>query len=144
VIATILTDGSIRRERRRVATVEVDALALDVTGCPSQQAVRNRLAQMLEGKRGSVRVTLGGELVPEVDLRLADLHSAAPWLDALVVRCGDLRVGYDLATIGSEPTVRGQFVRDIRADASLTDDQRRRVLLTGLRALDGRQDLEVP
>jgi hypothetical protein len=75
---------------------------------------------------------------------LEDLRSAAPWLDALVVRSGDLHVGYDLATIGSEPTVRGQFVRDVRADAKLTDEQRRRVLLTGFRALDGRRDLEVP
>jgi hypothetical protein len=39
-----------------------------------------------------------------------------------------------------EQTVRGQFVRDVRADPTLTDDQRRRVLVTGLRALDGRTD----
>ena len=144
VIVTIQADGSIQRERRRVTTVEVDHLALDITGCSSQQVVRNQLAQMVDGKRGCVRITLCGELAPEVDLRLEDLRSAAPWLDALVVRSGDLHVGYDLATIGSEPTVRGQFVRDVRADAKLTDEQRRRVLLTGFRALDGRRDLEVP
>lgn len=143
VIVTIQPDGSVHGDRRRVATVEVDDVTLDVTGCPSQQAVRNRLAQLLDGKRGYVRATLSGELAAEIDLRLADLHSAAPWLEALVVRRGDLHIGYDLATIGNEPTVRGQFVRDVRADAHLTEEQRQRVLFTGLRALDGRRDLDM-
>lgn len=142
VIVTVQADGSLCRERRRVATVEVQDLTLDVTGCRSQQDVRIRLAQATEGKRGDVRVTLGGELAAEIDLRLPDLRAAAPWLRALVVRSGDLRLGYDLTIIADEPTVRGQFVRDVRADGRLTEDQRRRVLLTGLRALDGRQDLE--
>jgi DNA repair protein SbcD/Mre11 len=144
VIVTVNPDGSLRRERRPVATVEVHDSALDVTGCRSRQEVRNRLAQVTEGRRGYLRVTLGGELAPEVDLRPADLAGAAPWLSALVVRNGSLHVGYDLASIGTEPTVRGQFVRDVQAAPGLTADQRRRVLLTGLRALDGRPDLEVP
>ena len=38
----------------------------------------------------------------------------------------------------AEPTVRGQFVRDVRADTALDDEPRRRVLTTGLQALDGR------
>lgn len=142
VIVTIRADGSVLRERRRVAAVEVDDLTLDVTGCASLQAVRNRLAQLLEGKRGYIRATLCGELAPEVDLRLADLSRSAPWLEALVVRHGDLQIGYDLTAIGKEPTVRGQFVRDVNADRQLTDEQRRLVLLTGLRALDGRRDLD--
>ena len=53
-----------------------------------------------------------------------------------------MRYGYDLDTILAEPTVRGQFVRD--AIAGIEDeDLRRRVIVTGLRALDGRSDLEV-
>jgi hypothetical protein len=35
-------------------------------------------------------------------------------------------------------------VRLVRARADLDDDLRRRVILTGLRALAGRDDLEVP
>ncbi|HEV7216408.1 MAG TPA: metallophosphoesterase [Chloroflexota bacterium] len=142
VIVTVQPDGSLRRERRRVTTVEVHDLSLDVTGCRSQQEVRIRLAQATEGKSGDVRITIDGELAPDIDLRLPDLRMAAPWLRALVVRSGDLRLGYDVTAIGREPTVRGQFVRDVQADGRLTEQQRRRVLLTGLRALDGRQDLE--
>jgi hypothetical protein len=38
--------------------------------------------------------------------------------------------------------VRGQFVQDVMA-ADFDDDRRRRVLHIGLRALEGRTDLEV-
>jgi hypothetical protein len=44
--------------------------------------------------------------------------------------------------VAREPTVRGQFVRDVLA-AGLPSDEQRRVVITGLRALDGRADLEV-
>jgi len=37
--------------------------------------------------------------------------------------------------------VRGQFVRDVR-NSDLADDETQRVLVVGLRALDGRIDLE--
>ncbi len=51
---------------------------------------------------------------------------------------GRLDVGHDLDALADERTVRGQFVRDVRADPSLDEDTRTRVLLAGLRALDGR------
>jgi hypothetical protein len=88
------------------------------------------------------RLTLRGELAPEVDLAPADLRDAVPWLDAVAVRTGDLRPGYDLQEVAREATVRGQFVRDVLA-AGLDAGEERRVIVTGLRALDGRDDLEV-
>jgi hypothetical protein len=61
-----------------------------------------------------------------------------------VARLGRLDVAYDIDALAGERTVRGQFVRDVRDAEDLSDEQRRRVLITGLRALDGRrQDLEV-
>jgi exonuclease SbcD len=59
------------------------------------------------------------------------------------LRFGDLRAAYDLDAIAGEATVRGQFVRDV-LDSQLEPSLRQRVLVTGLRALDGRDDLEVP
>jgi hypothetical protein len=44
--------------------------------------------------------------------------------------------------VAQEPTVRGQFVRDVQA-SELTPEERQRIIVTGLRALDGRYDLEV-
>ena len=49
----------------------------------------------------------------------------------------------DLEALAEDPTVRGQFVRTVTGDPTLDDDVRRRVIVTGLRALDGRSDLGV-
>lgn len=142
VIATVAKDGSVIRERRKVAISEVHDLKVDVTGCASQQDIRDLLSARLAGLSGSVRITLDGELGREAELSLADQRDIAPHLDGLVVRPGALRVGYDIEGIAAEETVAGQFVREVRASglpAELVD----RVLVTGLRALEGRSDLEV-
>ena len=76
-------------------------------------------------------------------LRLRDLLELGSHLEAFVPRLARLKVAYDVEALMGEPTVRGQFVRDV-SEADLDDETRRRVLVTGLRALDGRaDDLEV-
>jgi DNA repair protein SbcD/Mre11 len=143
VLATVAADGTVTRTRRRVTATQMHDLEIDITGCDSAQAVRECVANALRPRTGIARLTLVGELRPEVDLRAPDLTDAAPWMDLVVARFGALQTGYDLETLAQEQTVRGQFVRDVGA-ADLAEDVRRRVLITGLRALDGRDDLEVP
>jgi DNA repair exonuclease SbcCD nuclease subunit len=143
VIAEIASDGSVRRERRAVATTQLSDVELDVSGAASLQDVRDRLAELLHGRSGAARVTVSGELAAEVQLQLDELETATPWMDAVVVRIGTIHSSYDLEALGREQTVRGQFVRDVMKAADLPDEMRRRVLVTGLRALDGRDDLEV-
>jgi DNA repair protein SbcD/Mre11 len=141
VVATIGGDGAVTCQTHAVNVTQAHDLDLDVTGCPSAQDVRDLLATRLAGLAGVARVTLRGELRPQVELRLADLHGVRHDLDGLVVRTGNLRSAYDLDSIAKEATVRGQFVRDV-LDAELDEEDRRRVLLVGLRALEGRGDLE--
>jgi hypothetical protein len=99
------------------------------------------------GLSGYVRVTLNGAIGPDVDLRLQDIERACPPdLDALVVQRGAVcfALADDYELLREEQTVRGQFVRDVLAAPGLSDDQRHRVLITGLRALNDRIDeLEV-
>lgn len=103
----------------------------------------NRLAELARERAGIARLTLEGELEPDVDLREDDLrHGLAGTFDAVQVRLGDLRSGYDFAAIREEHTVRGAFVSDV-LDSDLAEDEKRRVLVAGLRALDGRDDLDV-
>jgi DNA repair protein SbcD/Mre11 len=142
VIATILPDGRVQRERRRVAVTDCHDLVLDVGGCASQQDVRERLTAMTSALRGVARVTVQGELDPRIDLRVSDLRDCAPGLDALMLTAGRLEVSYDFEAIAAEPTVRGELVRNVRA-AVMPEARRRRILVTALRALDGREDLEV-
>lgn len=142
VMVTVGADGSIQRQRFEVAVTRACDLVLDVTGCASRGEVRARLEAQADGLGGVARVTVTGEMAPEIDLSPADLRAAVPSLDSLMVRFTDLHPGYDFEAIGREPSVRGQFVRDV-LEADLDAEERRRVLVTGLRALDGRDDLEV-
>jgi DNA repair exonuclease SbcCD nuclease subunit len=143
VIATVDEGGRVEIERHRVAVSQVHDLRIDLSGCASKEEARERVAARLEGLAGYARVTLSGEIAPEVDLHPHDFADVAGPLETPpVVRFDSLGVAYDLATIARELTVRGQFVRDVQA-AELAEEERRRVIITGLRALDGRDDLEV-
>lgn len=143
VLATF--DGDVRRptlDRRTVATSEVHDVGVDVAGATDRDDVGSRVEQAVAGISGCVRVTLRGELSPAVQLDARALQRIGAHLDGFVVRTSDLRYAYDLDAIRTEPTVRGQFVRDAVAEIE-DEDLRRRVIVTGLRALDGRSDLEV-
>lgn len=145
VLLTVADNGSVSRQRFAVATSAVHDVAVDLTGVTHSGEVTGRVLHAVAALSGVARVTLQGEVGPDVDLRLPDITAACPaHLDVLLPRLGAVSVGYDFTHLREEPTVRGQFVRDVLADGALSDEQRRKVLITGLRALDGRGgELEV-
>lgn len=141
VLVTVAGDGSVARTRYDVAGGRVNDLRVDVTGAADADDVRGRVVAAVADRTGVVRATLHGALAPSVDLAgLADLGGSADvaHLAGLVLREGPLDVDADLDALAAERTVRGQFVRDVGADAALDGATRRRVLRVGLRALDGR------
>ena len=142
VVLEIHDDGSVSRERHVVARTEVSDMVVDVAGSASGQDVRGRVEAALDGLSGIVRVTLEGEVEPDVDVSLIDFEGLGDHLEALVPRLGRITVAHDLDAIAKETSVRGQFVQDVLA-AGLDAEMERRVLITGLRALEGRDDLEV-
>ena len=141
VLATVASEDSVTRERRSVAVSEVHDFAVPLDGCHHQDDVLQRVAMAISGLTGSVRLTLSGEVSEELPIDVRALAQAGEHLDGLVVRTGTLQPAYDLDAIRGESTVRGQFARD--TDEIADEERRRRVLITGLRALQGRGDLEV-
>ncbi|MEE9280402.1 MAG: metallophosphoesterase [Myxococcota bacterium] len=142
VIATVSPEGQVTQRRVPVALSQVHDLPIDVSGCASVDEIQARVQEAIAGLEGIARVTLSGELARDVELRAADLE-APEHLEAFrVVVSPELRVGYDLDAIAAEATVRGQFVRDVLEDGELDEHDRRAVIVTGLRALEGREDLE--
>lgn len=142
VIATIGPDGSVTRERRSVAVSRVHDVTVSLQGASDEDEVRDAVSAAISGLDGCVRVTLEGEVGPSARVDLRELQRLGEHLEGLVVRAGQLTVAYDLDAIVGEQTVRGEFARD--ASDSIGDPElRRRVILTGLRALEGRSDLEV-
>jgi len=142
VLAVVGADGSLTRERRIVATSVVHDLVLPVDGARHGDDVRAQLEAALAPLTGCVRVTLAGELAAEAEVGPASWAGVGAHLDDLVVRDGGLQVAYDLDRLATEATVRGQFVR-LAMDDIEDPELRRQVVITGLRALDGRRDLEV-
>jgi DNA repair exonuclease SbcCD nuclease subunit len=142
VIATIGADGTIQRSRRNVACTQLHEVAVDVTGCSTREEIRELLESRLLKLRGVARVTVQGELRRDADLSEGDLLGVRTTLDAYAVQFGRLEFGHNFAALAIEPTVRGRFVKDVM-ESSLGEDERRRVLAVGLRALEGCKDLGV-
>ena len=144
VLFTVNEDATITRERLKVSTSQVTSVDVDLSGVTSSTGVRDRVGEAVSALSGIVRVTLIGYVGPDVRVHLGDLTGVGAHLDALVARLGAIGVTYDFTALAAEQTVRGRFVRDVQASPSLDADTRRRVLVTGLRALDGRtNELEV-
>jgi DNA repair exonuclease SbcCD nuclease subunit len=141
VLATVADDGTVTRDRRSVAVSQVHDLAVNLDGCHHLDDVRQRIAMAIAPLNGSVRVTLSGEVPADLPVDPRALVQLGDHLDGFVVRAAALLPSYDLEAIHAEATVRGQFARDTLAITD--DDRRRKVLITGLRALEGRADLEV-
>jgi DNA repair exonuclease SbcCD nuclease subunit len=143
VIAAIDDDGRVVINRHSIAVTEVSDIRIEVNGCTNKQEIRDRVAGAIENRRGYARVTLIGELAPDIDIQAVDLEDLAPSLDSPpIIRFQSLTVAYNLVLIGREPTVRGQFVRDVQA-SDLSSEERQRIIIMGLRALDCRDDLQV-
>ena len=142
VIATVGVDGKISCKRRRIAVTKTRDIPLDITGCTNRQDARDRLAAQVHDMTGFARLIVQGEWDPTMDLSASDLCESLDCFDAVQIRFGKIHTAYDIASLRKEQTVCGQFVRDV-IDSGLPSDEERRVLMTGLRALGGREDLDV-
>jgi DNA repair protein SbcD/Mre11 len=147
VLVTVAANGTVTRQRYRVAVSTVSDVTVRLDGVAHSGEIRERVAAVLAQHHDAVRVTLEGEVMPDIEVSLADLADLADLVApgrGVQLRVGRVLVGYDFDRLAEERTVRGQFVRAVRAASDLDDEERRRVLVTGLRALDGRrQDLDV-
>jgi hypothetical protein len=148
VLATLAADGSVTTERQVLSRVGMYDVDIDAGGCRTVDDVRDRLRAALadlpqDGPVRVARVGVSGEVDGDLGITEADLMTARGDLDALVVREVWLRPAGDLEQIAGEATVRGEFVRMVRAAGDLDDVDRELVLLAGLRALSGRSDLRV-
>ena len=142
VVATIGPDGRVSRVRRRVAVTEAHDEELNVTGLATEQQILDLLEAKVSSLSGFIRLTVRGDIAPTIDIQESDLRDRLNNFEAARIMFGDLRRTYNLKSISQERTVRGQFVRDVLG-SDLVEEEKQRVVVTGLRALEGRTDLEV-
>jgi DNA repair protein SbcD/Mre11 len=144
LLADVHEDGSVELERVDVAAAPLHELTVDVSECLSSTELRDVVGRAVAHLEGAARVDLVGDLALDLEWHEDLLADVGPGLDALKVRTRGLRPAVDLEAIAALDNVEGEFIRLVRDLPDLDDDMRRRVVLTGLRALSGRGDLEVP
>ncbi len=140
-----IENGRVTRRRLDPRPPALHTLSVDLTEVENPGQARDRVRDALSGMAGAARIRLIGE--PE-DLHLHEDDFATSsfelpdGIEQVLVDISGLTPPYDLEQIEQEPTVRGMFVQRVRED-DLDPETERLVLLAGLRALDGRQDLAV-
>ena len=140
-----ITDGRVIPRRLEQRPPALHTLSVDVTELENASQARDRVRDALSGLAGAARIRLIGE--PD-DLHLheddftAGSFELPDGIEQVLVDVSGLTPPYDLEQIEQEPTVRGMFVQRVRGD-DLDPETERLVLLAGLRALDGRDDLAV-
>ncbi|MCY3932858.1 MAG: metallophosphoesterase [Acidobacteria bacterium] len=140
-----IEDGRVTRRRLDPRPPALHNLSVDLTEVENPGQARDRVRDALSGLAGAARIRLIGE--PD-DLHLHEDDFATSsfelpdGIEQVLVDISGLTPPYDLEQIEQEPTVRGMFVQRVRED-DLDPEAERLVLLAGLRALDGRDDLAV-
>lgn len=142
VVVTIAPDGTIDRELVQISSPDLQHIQVDLNGLTSTREVLQRVEAALSDCVGVVLLSLGGRIVPEIVVTRDDLVRLAPIPDGLIVDWG-VGVDLDIDRVSDEPTIRGQFVRDVMS-GHLTEGREQRALLIGLRALAGTDQLEAP
>lgn len=142
VVATVQPTGQVDVEVRLVAQTVVHAVPVDVTGCLSGHEARERVRQRIAGLRGYARISLEGQIAPDANMSGEQFSEIPTTLDGYQLDTTRLQVGFDFDRIAREPSIAGRFVQLVQADTSLSAEERRLVLVTGMRALNGRDDLE--
>jgi DNA repair exonuclease SbcCD nuclease subunit len=143
IILTLKHDGSIERDYLPVSSPDLHEIEVDVTGARSRKEVVRRAKASVGDRSGVLRLRLTGRLSPDVVSRHEDFVELAESPDHLMV-VWNAQVDVDLDQLATEPTIRGQFVREVLSSAVPSEERRQRVLLIGLRALAGHDELEGP
>jgi DNA repair exonuclease SbcCD nuclease subunit len=142
-IVEIRNNGSAEVELVPLTQHPLHDVAIDITGVSSVAEIESLISNSVAELTGIVRLTIHGSLQPGLTLLPRRLAGLARTAEHAFTVADDVHLAVEVATLAAEPTVRGEFVRQVQHDESLSPEQRKRVLALGLRALDGADHLEV-
>lgn len=128
--------GGVKAEPLQINEVFYRTESIDVAGMQTSDQIREAITQLAGDRVSSpeiVRVVLGGEAEPELDLDVAGLLSATAdrfrYLDII----DQTQPAFNLEELGEEATTRGAFVRLMRGRIDSVQESERQVLENALR-----------
>lgn len=141
-IIQVSVDGAQVVSREVVEQLPFVEERVDITGVDTVSDVRSRLRDAAGDGGGALRLVIEGTVERDLGLRGSSLVAHLNRRHPTDVRVGTMYRTYDTNVISKGMDVRGAFVRNVVA-LGLEPDLERRVTITGLRALDGIDNLEV-
>jgi len=138
VLVTIDDDGVVDRIWHDVSQTKVAQVEIVLSGESSSTEIVDLVKRQLKDLTGYVRVVITGEVAESARFNIRDLEQEKfRNLDGVVFKVGNIRTALDYAALEQEQSVRGAFVRDVLGASDLTEDDKSKILATGLRALAG-------
>jgi DNA repair exonuclease SbcCD nuclease subunit len=138
VLVTIEGPAVVDRKWHDVSQTKVSQLVVVLDGEASSSEIVSRVKQELRDLTGYVRVLISGEIAESTRFNIRDLEQENfRNLEGIVFKVGNIRSTLDYAALAQEQSVRGAFVRDVMGASNLTEEEKSKVLMTGLRALAG-------
>lgn len=114
---------------------------VDLTGCAGGFDVEDRVQSAVSGISADdyVRVVLKGETDLSVRFRTRDLEESLSSRFFSVCVKNSSRMAIDLSTLENEQSLRGEFVRRVREEVTLSEEEREQILRCGILALEGEE-----
>jgi DNA repair protein SbcD/Mre11 len=137
-----LANGLARPELIPVGQVRYETKDLDVTGMTSSEELRAGIAAH-DDREAIVRIVLGGQLQPEVQLDIAALYNACVERFRFLDLVDRTEPAYSLESLAQESTTKGAFVRlmqsRIERSTGLERETADLALRLGLQAFERRE-----
>ena len=136
----VTVDGKFVKDRQwhDVSQTKVTQVEIILNGEASSTEIVDRMKRELRDLSGYVRVVISGEISESARFNVKDLEQEKfRNLEGVVFKVGNIRPILDYEALAQEQSVRGAFVRDVIAAPSLTEEDKSKILATGLRALAG-------
>lgn len=137
------TTGSYTHEFIPFARRKLYSVDVDVTGCQTTAEMVEKAELGLQsagcGKEGLVRIVLGGTLDVECEKDPAYLQSWFRQQYYYVKVCDETMLKIDAEDYMLEESLKGEFVRQVMADESISEEDRKVIIRYGLLAIAGEE-----
>ncbi len=136
VLLTV-TDGKIEDEFVPFAGFHVLEIPVDISGCENSGEVLNAIRCQIpkDPDRVMAKIILRGEISEEAAIELPFLLSAVRDEFYFAELASETKIRVDYRKYENEESLRGAFIRNVRKDETLSEDEKGEVIATGLKIL---------
>ena len=136
-------NNSFKREFVNIAKRNIYSLEVDITGCVNSMEISDRIWQIIKEKkydrRHLVKIILTGDVDVECEKNeeFLNKHFENEFYCIKIKDESRLMINYD--DFMYDESLKGEFVRTVKADLTLTDEEKATVIRYGIQALKGEE-----